>query len=219
MTGFIWVWSHSEVAGSKAVCETEKLNECSLPGCEWPSETSRQVKFRTWSSACNSLTCLRKSLSRWPTTRGFRRLCWTQRSRSDAPCLLEHPKGTDADFSTAPDPDLEVWPGSSEMGRAMYHVITELPVYPRLGDRRDLRERWLGSGEVVNRLVMKELFLFPRPLEPRLCFSQNVLPNSGGWLDWPTQLIMNGLTIRNKYWSQEVTDAKRCSLCQFSIQI
>lgn len=43
--------------------------------------------------------------------------------------------------------------------RPLYHVNTELPVYLCLGDREDLLERWLGSAEVVNWLVMKGLFL------------------------------------------------------------
>lgn len=68
-----WVLRHREVTGSTGVCTTEKLNERSLLRCE----RLRRVKF-------NSLTCLRKSLSLWPATGGFRWLCRTQRSSSGA---------------------------------------------------------------------------------------------------------------------------------------
>ena len=93
-----WVLWHREVTGSTGVCAAEKLNERSLLG----RERLRRVTF-------NSLTCLRLSLSLWPTTGGSRWLCRTRRSSSGCPSRsiwrgqMQRPRY----FSTTPDLDVE----------------------------------------------------------------------------------------------------------------
>lgn len=130
-----------------------KKAELTLPAGVWMIvwKPSRQVEFRTGSSPCNILTCLRKSLSRWPTTGRV------QAALRDSAVQLRRPfpsrasEGTDAAHafflflliflfhSTRPRPGGLAWEFRKALaGRAMYRVITELPVYPRVGDRGDL---------------------------------------------------------------------------------
>lgn len=137
------------------VFETEKLNERCPLVCEWPSETSRQVKFREASSACSYLTCLRKSsLSCWPTTRGFK---WALQDCA-VQLRLPFPPGAPGGnrccaqvFSFSRTQTL--WsrrgrePGSLGRCEGPSHVscnnwITGLA--SSTGTERDLLERWLG---------------------------------------------------------------------------
>lgn len=139
------IWLHLSFVAqcSRAVCKAQKLNERFLLGWEWPSETSSQVRFKIDSLACTSLTCLRKSLSCWPATRAFR---WALQAQTPFPYGAS---GRDRCSAWVFFQSTRPWPGCQDavMWRAVYHVITELAVYPRLGDRGDLLERWLGSAE------------------------------------------------------------------------
>ena len=182
-----WVLWHREVTGSTGVCTTEKLNERSLLRCE----PLRRVKF-------NSLTCLRKGLSLWAATGGFRWLCRTQRSSSGSLYGASAGNRCSVPGIFPPHP---TWMSGHREGSSRVSCDNWITGLSSSRGQRGFVERWLGGsgrggGEVANRLVMKGLFL-PWLLGPRLHCSQNVLPNSGGWWDWT--LIMNGLMIRNKH--------------------
>lgn len=88
-----------------------------------------------------------KGLSCWPTSRGFRRALQAQTP------FTHRASGRDRCSARLFFHSTRARPGCQDavMGRAVHHVITELPVYPRLGDRGDLLGRWLGSGEGCER--------------------------------------------------------------------
>lgn len=188
-------------AENRAVCGIKRLNEHFLLRCEWTVHSGQT------SSACRSLTCLRKKLKL--LTRGHPAGC-------RALSLQNLRKGTDAEhgsflffFTLHHNP--RPWPGCQDtvMWRAMYHVITELPVYLRLGDRRDLRKRWLGSGERCERARHERTILNLTSWDPdysSLRTSCQTPVADGGWA-----VIMNGLAISIKYSCLDVARDPCCA--------
>lgn len=137
------------------------------------------------SSACRSLTCLRNSLSCWPAA-GLRATAPSSLLAGASAGAVDLRRHTVL-FPPLPSPHISIpWPGCQDTATpwTMHHAITELPVYLRLGDRWDLRERWLGSSEGHEWARHERTILNLASWDPDYAStpSQDVLPSSGGRL-------------------------------------